>query len=105
MSAGAEIVWKELLDAYERTLDEQELMISDTNGVLEGTSHVAFTPPVSVEPIPESMRQRADTLMQRTSRLIERVRILADASTPLQPAPQRAARRGSSGAPSFDLKA
>jgi hypothetical protein len=99
----AVVIWTELLDAYERTLDEHELAVHDANGVVDGGA-LAFVPPPVNEPIPETMRARAAALAERTDALIARVGELAATVRPPQDQPRPRPNR-SAPTPSFDRRA
>lgn len=99
----ATVIWVELLDAYERTLDEHELAVHDANGVVDGGAF-AFVPPTVSEPIPPKLRARAAALAARTEALIERVGALAESVRPPQEPSRPRLRRGSP-TPTLDLRA
>ena len=99
--------WDAVLDEYERALDHQESAVERTDvgtGVARLDVHV-FVPPAGLEPLPERLRVRAEALEQRTTRLAERVRVLATAATPEPPSPRLRNRRGPTSAASLDLRA
>lgn len=99
-------MWSDVLDEFERLLDEQERHLDVISGRSDLTYVPAtYRPPAALPQIPEQARARAHELMLRNNDLIARARRFADASRPRAPKARPPAAASSSYSPTFDERA
>lgn len=64
-----QLVWSHILDDYERVLDEQARMLDEDPAAFGDASVATFRPPMVSVPLPETLRVRAEALVERTDEL------------------------------------
>ncbi|MGD9705410.1 MAG: hypothetical protein AB7Q42_16295 [Acidimicrobiia bacterium] len=79
--------WTELLDAYERTLEQHRAHLEAVASGVHGTELPAppapFTPPAGLSPLPPELGERAAALVETTQQLSRVAReLLAQMSPP-----------------------